>query len=158
MDFGIIDTTPSHGFKVACIHSTTTQTQHSRFVTLCVSYVGNHAALLLCGPHATHRSTSLTSLETRFDFGFRILVFGQSAPELATTTHFTSSAQAHVNQKSFGMTTPNDIGVRCNGLVLRVPFARRANDDRARRAASNCDPEQKCWLTNHVAAANRSPQ
>src|SRR5262245_53611831 len=32
MDFGIIDTTPSHGFKVACIHSTTTQTQHACFV------------------------------------------------------------------------------------------------------------------------------
>ena len=32
IDFGIIDTTPSHGFKVACIHSTTTQTQHACFV------------------------------------------------------------------------------------------------------------------------------
>jgi len=56
------------------------------------------------------------------------------------------------------MTTPNDIGVRRNRLVLRGSFARRANDDRARRAASNCNCEEKCWLANHVAAANRSPQ
>jgi hypothetical protein len=84
--------------------------------------------------------------------------YGRPAPELAATTHFTSSAQAHVNQKSFDMTTPNDISVRRNRLVPRVSFARRANGDRARRAASNCNYEEKCWLANHVAAANRSPQ
>jgi hypothetical protein len=144
MDFGIIDTTPSHGFKVACIHSTTHTQQSAR----------NASALK--GPHPTHRSKSLTSrdwfLILEFDF------FGRPAPQLAAMTRFTSSAQAHVNQKSFDMTTPNDTRSRCSRLVLRVSFARRANGDRARCAPSNCDREQKCWLANHVAAANGSPQ
>jgi hypothetical protein len=144
MDFGIIDTTPSHGFKVACIHSTTHTQQSAR----------NASALK--GPHPTHRSKSLTSrdwfLILEFDF------FGRPAPQLAAMTRFTSSAQAHVNQKSFDMTTPNDMSRRCKRLVLRAAFARRANDVRVRRANSNCNRENKCWLAKHVAAANGSPQ
>src|SRR5215470_11942226 len=45
-----------------------------------VSYVGNHAALLLCGPHATHRSTSLTSLKAGSVLS---LNFRRPAPQLA---------------------------------------------------------------------------
>src|SRR5215510_7729950 len=43
MVFGVIDTTPLHGFKVICTH-TKRQTRH------------------ISGPHATHCSTSLTAL------------------------------------------------------------------------------------------------
>src|SRR5438552_16978081 len=87
-----------------------------------------------------------------------MLVFGRPAPRLAATTRFTSSGAAHVNQKSFDLTTPNDMSGRCRRLVLRVAFARHANDDRLRHAASNCDHENKCWLAKHVAAANGPPQ
>jgi hypothetical protein len=87
------------------------------------------------------------------DFGF----WTARAMARRNDPHYLLSA-AHVNQKSFDMTTPNDISVRRNRLVPRVSFARRANGDRARRAASNCNYEEKCWLANHVAAANRSPQ
>jgi hypothetical protein len=65
---------------------------------------------------------------------------------------------AHVNQKSFDMTTPNDMSKRSKRLVLREAFARRANAGRVRRANSNCNRENKCWPANHVAAANGSPQ
>jgi len=33
MDFGVIDTTPSHGLKVVCIHSTT-NSQHYELTAL----------------------------------------------------------------------------------------------------------------------------
>jgi hypothetical protein len=87
------------------------------------------------------------------DFGF----WTARASARRNETLYLLSA-AHVNQKSSDMTTPNDTRSRCGRLFLRVPFARRANDDHVRFADSNCDRENKCWLANYVAAANGSPQ
>src|SRR3982074_1670908 len=85
----------------------------------------------------THRSKSLTSREIGFDSGFWFL--GGLRLGSPQRHALPPQAQRHVNQKSFDLTTPNDISVRRSRLVLRVSFARRANEDRARCAASNCD-------------------
>jgi hypothetical protein len=57
MDFGIIDTTPSHGFKVACIHSTP-QIQH---------FTRDASVLPLLLGSRTQQPRSLTSREIGFD-------------------------------------------------------------------------------------------
>jgi hypothetical protein len=87
------------------------------------------------------------------DFGF----WTARAMARRNEAHYLLSA-AHVNQKSFDMTTPNDMNRRSKRLVLHAAFARRANDGRVRRANSKCNCENKCWLANHVAAPNGSPQ
>jgi len=73
------------------------------------------------------------------DFGF----WTARASARRNDTLYLLSA-AHVNQKSFDLTTPNDMSGRSSRLVLRVPFARRANDDGVQPANSNCNCENKC--------------
>jgi len=68
--------------------------------------------LLFCGPRATNRSTSLASREIGFlilDFGF----WAACASARRKDPLYLLSAP-HVNQKSFDMTTPNDMSGRCN--------------------------------------------
>ena len=119
-----------------------------------------HATLLFCRfCLVAARSNRVHSHRARLvlilDFGF---VFWAARAAARRNDPIYLLSAAHVNQKSFDMTTPNDMSRRCKRLVLRAAFARRANDDRVRRANSNRNRENKCWLANHVAAANGSPQ
>jgi hypothetical protein len=119
-------------------------------------FTRNASLTLLLGSR-TQQSHSRHSHRARLvlilDFGF----WATCAAARRNDPHYLLSA-AHVNQKSSDMTTPNDTRSRHSSLIPRVSFACRANDDRVRRANSNCNRENKCWLANHVAAANGSPQ
>jgi hypothetical protein len=103
MDFGIIDTTPSHGFKVACIHSTP-QTQH--FTTTLRTRRLFDASVLQAAPAIAARHSHRARLVLILDFVF----WAARASARRNNPHYLLSA-AHVNQKSFDMTTPND--TRC---------------------------------------------
>jgi len=96
MDFGIIDTTPSHGFKSPAFTALRTYTQHQRDASALTLLPGGRKQ------STASRHSHRVRLVLILDFGF------WAARAAARRTHFTSSAQPHVNQKSFDMTTPND--------------------------------------------------
>jgi hypothetical protein len=82
MDFGIIDTTPSHGFRVACVYRT------SALTTFHTQRFFDASAW---SPHAAIAFTSLTSREIGFDSGFWFLGgLRRGSPQMI---RITSSAQ-----------------------------------------------------------------
>src|SRR5262249_28859570 len=110
IDFGIIDTTPSLGFKFACIHCTP-HTQHSRFVR---GEPRNASAL----KGRTRPIAARHLRRTRLVFGSWFLIFFWAVRDAALrNTPLCLRSTAHVNQKSFDMTTPNDKSGRCSRLV-----------------------------------------
>src|SRR5262249_13383897 len=89
---------------------------HSAHTTLAFRTWRTTQRFCLEGPHATHRSTSLTSHEIGFWFLVSDFFWAARAAARRNNPLYLLST-AHVNQKSFDMTTPNDKSGRCSRLV-----------------------------------------